>query len=105
MREKFPLRYFASLPGVKEAIPVETPYKLISREYTKFFKGPSEDKLIKVGNVVIGGGKPVYIAGPCAVESRISGDENSRRSQKSRSSYSYEEVSSNLEVQSILSRA
>jgi 3-deoxy-7-phosphoheptulonate synthase len=66
---RIPFTHFASLPGVKEAIPVETPYKLISREYTKFFKGPSEYKLIKVGNVVIGGDKPVYIAGPCAVES------------------------------------
>lgn len=67
---KIPFAHFASLPGVKEAIPVETPYKLISREYTKFFKGPTEDKLIKVGNITIGGDKPVYIAGPCAVESK-----------------------------------
>jgi 3-deoxy-7-phosphoheptulonate synthase len=67
---KIPFAHFASLPGVKEAIPVETPYKLISREYTKFFRGPAEDKLIRVGKVVIGGDKPVYIAGPCAVESR-----------------------------------
>jgi 3-deoxy-7-phosphoheptulonate synthase len=67
---KVSFTYFASLPGVKEAIPVETPYKLISREYTKFFKGPSEDKHIKVGKITIGGDKPVYIAGPCAVESK-----------------------------------
>ena len=67
---KAPFEHFASLPGVKEAIPVETPYKLISREYTKVFKGPSEDKQIKIGQVTIGGGKPVYIAGPCAVESK-----------------------------------
>jgi 3-deoxy-7-phosphoheptulonate synthase len=67
---KISFAHFASLPGVKEAIPVETPYKLISREYTKFFKGPSEDKQIKVGKVIIGGDNPVYIAGPCAVESK-----------------------------------
>jgi 3-deoxy-7-phosphoheptulonate synthase len=67
---KIPFAHFASLAGVKEAIPVETPYKLISREYTKFFKGPAEDKIIRAGNVTIGGSKPVYIAGPCAVESR-----------------------------------
>ncbi len=67
---KIPFNHFASLPGVKEAIPIETPYKLISREYTKFFKEPAEDKLIHVGSVVIGSNKPVYIAGPCAVESR-----------------------------------
>lgn len=66
---KAPFDHFAALPGVKEAIPVETPYKLISREYTKLFKGPSEDKQIKIGQVSIGGNKPVYIAGPCAVES------------------------------------
>jgi 3-deoxy-7-phosphoheptulonate synthase len=67
---KAPFDYFASLPGVKEAIPVETPYKLISREYTKFFKDLSEDLPVKVGDITIGNGKPVYIAGPCAVESR-----------------------------------
>ncbi len=67
---KAPFDHFAALPGVKEAIPVETPYKLISREYTKVFKDPSVDKQIKVGQVTIGGSKPVYIAGPCAVESK-----------------------------------
>jgi 3-deoxy-7-phosphoheptulonate synthase len=67
---KISFEHFAALPGVKEAIPVETPYKLISREYTKYFKGPAEDKHIKVGKIIIGGEKPVYIAGPCAVESK-----------------------------------
>ena len=67
---RIPFSHFAALPGVKEAIPVETPYKLISREYTKLFRGPAEDKLIRVGKVVIGGDRPVYIAGPCAVESK-----------------------------------
>jgi 3-deoxy-7-phosphoheptulonate synthase len=67
---KIPFPYFAALSGVKEAIPVETPYKLISREYTKFFKEPTEDRVITINNVTIGDGKPVYIAGPCAVESR-----------------------------------
>jgi 3-deoxy-7-phosphoheptulonate synthase len=66
---KIPFNHFASLPGVKEAIPVETPYKLISREYTRFFKEPTEDRVITVGSTTIGNGKPVYIAGPCAVES------------------------------------
>jgi 3-deoxy-7-phosphoheptulonate synthase len=67
---KIPFAQFAAMPGVKEVIPVEIPYKLISREYTKFFRGPTEDKRIKVGKVTIGGEKPVYIAGPCAVESK-----------------------------------
>ncbi|MBN1188919.1 MAG: 3-deoxy-7-phosphoheptulonate synthase [Dehalococcoidales bacterium] len=67
---KISFAHFASLPGVKEAIPVEAPYKLISREYARLFGGPSEDKVITVGNATIGGAKPVYIAGPCAIESR-----------------------------------
>ena len=32
---KIPFSRFAVLPGVKEAMMVETPYKLISREYSK----------------------------------------------------------------------
>jgi 3-deoxy-7-phosphoheptulonate synthase len=67
---KAPFSHFAALPGVKEAIPVETPYKLISREYTKFFREPGDEKKVKVGDLIIGNGSPVYIAGPCAVESR-----------------------------------
>ena len=67
---KAPFEHFAALPGVKEAIPVETPYKLISREYTKLFRDTTGDKQIKVGKVTFGGSKPIYIAGPCAVESR-----------------------------------
>jgi 3-deoxy-7-phosphoheptulonate synthase len=67
---KIPFSHFAILPGVKEAIPVETPYKLISREYTRFFRDPTEDKQTNMGSVTFGGNQPVYIAGPCAVESR-----------------------------------
>lgn len=40
------------------------PYKLASRATR------ADDTLIKVGQVVIGGHKPVVIAGPCSVESR-----------------------------------
>ncbi len=60
----------ATLPGVKEAIGVETPYKLISREYAKLSEEVSEHGVIKVGNIKIGGGEPIFIAGPCAVESK-----------------------------------
>lgn len=67
---KVPFDRLASLPGVKEAIPVETPYKLINREYTKFFAAGAEDATVKVRDVAFGNGKPVYIAGPCAVESK-----------------------------------
>ena len=55
---------FLGLPGVKDAIPVTRPYKLVSRE-TK-----SEDSIVRVGDVPIGNGHFTMIAGPCAVESR-----------------------------------
>ena len=67
---KIPFSHFAVLPGVKEARMVETPYKLISREYSRRVGEESERRQIRVGNVSIGGDEPVYIAGPCAVESR-----------------------------------
>lgn len=67
---KIPFANFALLPGVKEVRMVETPYKLISKEYSKFFGWASEDMVIKVGNTEIGGSEPVFIAGPCAVESK-----------------------------------
>jgi len=51
------------LPGVKEAIPVTRPYKLVSREFHP------QDTLVPVGDRRIGNGTVVVIAGPCAVES------------------------------------
>ena len=54
---------FRSLPGVKEAIPVTKPYKLVSREFHP------TDTVVRVGDVAIGGDKLVIIGGPCAVES------------------------------------
>ena len=54
---------FQGLPGVKEAIPVTRPYKLVSREVQP------EDTLIRVGGVSIGNGHLTLMAGPCAVES------------------------------------
>ncbi len=54
---------FLALDGVKEAIPVTRPYKLVSRETHQ------ESTVITVGDVKIGGGEPVIMAGPCAVES------------------------------------
>ncbi len=54
---------FLSCPGVKEAIPVTKPYKLVGRE---FFP---EDTIIKVNSISIGKGSFVVIAGPCAIES------------------------------------
>ena len=67
---KIPFSHFAVLPGVKEAMMVETPYKLINKEYSKFFDEEGECRIIKVGNISIGGSEPVFIAGPCAVENK-----------------------------------
>lgn len=54
---------FLGLPGVKEAIPVTRPYKLVSRE-TK-----PEDTIIQVGKIAIGNGHLTIMGGPCALES------------------------------------
>jgi len=51
------------MEGVKETIRVTKPYKLVSRETHP------EPRVITVGDIEIGGGKPVIMAGPCAVES------------------------------------
>jgi 3-deoxy-7-phosphoheptulonate synthase len=52
-----------SLDGVKETVRVTKPYKLVSRETHP------QPTVIAVGHVTIGGGKPLVMAGPCAVES------------------------------------
>ncbi len=67
---KIDFAHLAVLPGVKEAIGIEAPHKLISKEYAKFSEGLTEYRVIKVGNIEIGGDEPVFIAGPCAVESK-----------------------------------
>ena len=52
-----------TLDGVKETIPVSKPYKLVSREMK------TDPTVITIGDVKVGAGKPVVMAGPCAVES------------------------------------
>ncbi len=54
---------FLSMPGVKDAIAVTRPYKLVSREVKH------DDTVIQVGDAVIGGDGFTIMAGPCAVES------------------------------------
>jgi 3-deoxy-7-phosphoheptulonate synthase len=54
---------FLGMPGVKEAIPVTKPYKLVSREFKP------ESTLVSVGDIEVGDGHMTIIAGPCAVES------------------------------------
>ncbi|WP_411814522.1 3-deoxy-7-phosphoheptulonate synthase [Dehalococcoides mccartyi] len=68
--KSIPFAYFSSLPGVKEARMVETPYKLISREYSNLWQAEGLTREIKVKDITIGGDEPVFIAGPCAVESK-----------------------------------
>jgi 3-deoxy-7-phosphoheptulonate synthase len=55
---------FESLPGVREAIRVSQPFKLVSREVKE------EDTVLDVGGVEIGGKRLVVMAGPCSVESK-----------------------------------
>ncbi len=52
-----------AMEGVKEAIPVTKPYKLVSRETHP------DSSVISIGDLKIGAGEPVIMAGPCAVES------------------------------------
>ncbi|HEU5181070.1 MAG TPA: 3-deoxy-7-phosphoheptulonate synthase [Candidatus Polarisedimenticolia bacterium] len=53
---------FEAMPGVKEAIRVTKPYKLVSRE----MKG--EDTVVSIRGREVGGRQLAIIAGPCAVE-------------------------------------
>lgn len=54
---------FLGMPGVKDAIPVTKPYKLVSREFKP------EGTVVDVRGVKVGNGNIAMIAGPCAVES------------------------------------
>ena len=69
-QSKVPFPHLAGLPGVKEALMIETPYRLISREYARHYDGETKQRVIKVGDLTIGGDEPVYIAGPCAIQSK-----------------------------------
>ena len=51
------------MEGVKETIRVTKPYKLVSRETQP------QPTVIAIGDIKIGEGKPVIMAGPCAIES------------------------------------
>jgi 3-deoxy-7-phosphoheptulonate synthase len=54
---------FAVLPGVESVTRVMKPYKLASREFK------TEDSLVSINGIEIGGKRIVVMAGPCAVES------------------------------------
>jgi len=55
----------AEVPGVAAILEKHRPYMLASREGR-----PHAPSIVKVGNVRIGGGRPVVIGGPCVIESR-----------------------------------
>jgi 3-deoxy-7-phosphoheptulonate synthase len=52
-----------NFPYVQNVLPIQKPYKLVSREFM------SKNTVVKIGKESIGGGKFAFIAGPCAVES------------------------------------
>jgi 3-deoxy-7-phosphoheptulonate synthase len=56
-------REFEVMPGVKEAIRVSKPFKLVSRETH------TDNTVVRIGDVEIGAGRFVTIAGPCSIES------------------------------------
>jgi 3-deoxy-7-phosphoheptulonate synthase len=63
-RNRLDIGAFALMAGVRDVVPVSTPYKLASREFSP------EDTIVQVGEtVLVGGTEIVVIAGPCAVES------------------------------------
>ena len=45
-------------------------YRLISRTADAVYRDPGATRIVRVGDVAVGGTRPVIIAGPCAVESR-----------------------------------
>lgn len=51
-------------PAVDDIVQVQTPYKLVSRAFQ------AANTVIELGEVAIGSGSPVVMAGPCAVENR-----------------------------------
>ncbi len=63
--DKARLQPFEAFPGVESVMPIQKPYKFVSKE----FKG--EPSVIKIApGVEIGGSKVIVMAGPCTVENR-----------------------------------
>ncbi|MEX0785073.1 MAG: 3-deoxy-7-phosphoheptulonate synthase [Dehalococcoidia bacterium] len=51
-----------TMDGVEDTVPISVPYKLANREIKP------EPTVIKIGDVEVGSGKTIVIAGPCAIE-------------------------------------
>ena len=63
--DKARIQPFEAFPGVESVLPIQKPYKFVSREFKK------ENSIVKLGpNVEIGGEKIIVMAGPCTVENR-----------------------------------
>jgi 3-deoxy-7-phosphoheptulonate synthase len=62
-RNRLDVGAVSMMPGVRDVVPVSTPYKLSSREFHP------ENSLVRVAETVVGGMEVAVIAGPCAVES------------------------------------
>jgi 3-deoxy-7-phosphoheptulonate synthase len=58
------LEALRAAPGVEEILPIAHPFKLVSRQLQ------NRHTVVRVGNVEIGAGELVVMAGPCSVESR-----------------------------------
>src|SRR5436305_210440 len=63
-REEFDPGVYEAMEGVKEAHRIISPYKLASRGFRP------QGTVVKIGDVEIGGGRVVIMAGPCSVEDR-----------------------------------
>lgn len=63
--DKARLQPFEAFPGVESVMPIQKPYKFVSREFKK------ENSVVKIASgVEVGGEKIVVMAGPCSVESK-----------------------------------
>ncbi len=63
--DKARLQPFEAFPGVERVVPIQKPYKFVSREFKK------ENSVIKIApGVEVGGERIIVMAGPCTVENR-----------------------------------
>src|SRR5712691_10749467 len=62
--DQFEPAEFEAMEGVKECHRIVSPYKLASRHFKP------GGTVVKIGDVEIGGGQVIVMAGPCSVENR-----------------------------------
>lgn len=61
--ERLQVEPLQAIDGVESVVPILKPFKLASREFH------GDDSIFEVGNIRVGGGHLMMIAGPCAIES------------------------------------